>query len=103
MATCSDIQLYDIGTVFEITVKDCGTIVDLTNLSSAEFELKPPVGNNKVVTASVKAPATDGVLYYVTVTDDLDVVGSWQLQAKCTFPTGVWRSSIIKFKVKDNL
>ena len=104
MASCADeIHVGDIGTVFRITLTDCATPVDLTGNTDISIIFLKPDGTTAVKTATLFGPATDGVIQYTTILDDLDLAGTWKIQAEITLPTGKWRSDIEKFKVYANL
>ncbi len=103
--TCSteEIHLGDIGTIFEITLKDCDEVVDLSGATSKLIIFKKP---DKIVvtqTASFSTDGTDGIIQYATVLDDLDQTGFWYIQANVTLPSGTWSSEITRFKVYKNL
>lgn len=103
--TCSDkkIHLNDIGTIFIIYLCDCGEIVDLSDNISLEMIFRKPDTTSETKTAVLTSDGTDGALQYVTIVDDLDLIGSWNIQAKVELPTGAWRSDIGRFKVHTNL
>jgi hypothetical protein len=98
-----EIHLYDIGTSFEITLKDCDVVVDVSSASLKEIIFKKPDKTTVTKTADFKTDGTDGIIQYITVLDDLDQKGSWYIQAKVTLPTGTWSSNTEKFKVYPNL
>ena len=104
----TEIHLDDIGTAFRITLKDDDVIVDLqaTTVKNIIFT-KPTVNGIAGETVTKEAVfytnGTDGVIQYITIADDLDVLGTWKIQAFITLPTGSWSSSIEKFKVYENL
>lgn len=98
-----EIHVGDIGTVFEVTVHDCDVVVDISAASTMEIVFKKP---DKTIVTKVAVHTTDGLdgkMQYVTILDDLDLKGTWSIQARVTLPTGTWRSEISKFKVYANL
>lgn len=98
-----EIHLGDIGTAFEITLKDCEVIVDISTASLKQIIFRKP--DKTVVThdAIFKTDGTDGVIQYLTILNDLDQTGTWYIQAKVTLPAGTWSSDTAKFKVYKNL
>lgn len=105
MATCGrEIHYGDIGTAIRVTLYDCEVLVDLTGATTTEFIFKKPDFSTTTVTASfyLGDPAL-GVLEYLTIADDLDQVGQWELQAHIALPTGEWWSDTEKFRVYANL
>lgn len=105
MATCSnqEIHVNDIGTAFEVTLEDCGTVVDLTGVISIEYNFTDPQGNNEVKSGALLTDGTDGKVVYTLQSGDLDEAGIWKLQVKVQLPTGTWNSNIEKFRVYPNL
>ena len=73
-----EIHQYDIGTRFEITLKDEGNspeIVDVSTASVTEIIFKKPDGNTVTKTAGFTTDGTDGKIEYTTLANDLDTVG----------------------------
>lgn len=99
-----EIHKDDIGTVFEVTIKDGSSAIDISSATvTKEITFAPPEGATKVKSAVFKTDGTDGILKYTTIADDLDTAGKWELQAKVVITAGTWYSDIIKFEVKENL
>ncbi len=104
MATCvQEVHLLDIGTVFEVTLKDCDTPIDISSATTQQIIFRKPDGTSVTKTAIFASDGTDGKLRYVTIADDLDQIGTWKIQAKVEIPSGTWSSNIDKFKVYSNL
>lgn len=105
MATCTnqEIHLNDIGTSFEVTLSDCGIVMDISTAIQKEFIFKSPSGIIKTVVPTFKTDGTDGILVYNTIPGDLDEEGTWKFQVKISLPNGSWSSNIDKFKVYENL
>ena len=78
----------DIGVVFTGTVKDGGSVVDLTGLSSADMTFNPPGGALKTKTGVSVPTPTNGEVKYTTVSGDLDVPGAWTVQVKVLLAVG---------------
>jgi hypothetical protein len=104
MATCvQEIHLGDIGTVFEITLKDCDTPVNVSTATTKQIIFQKPDKTNLTKTATFSTDGSDGKIRYVTVASDLSVKGTWKIQAKVVMPSGTWSSNIETFKVYENL
>ena len=104
MAVCDNrIHVGDVGTVFRITLADCGDPVDVSQATASTITFKKPDETLVTQTASFTTDGTDGQVQYVTITGDLDLPGTWRIQAAITLPDGFWRSNISKFKVYANL
>lgn len=98
-----EIHLQDIGTAFEVTLKDCDVVVDVSSASVKQIIFKKPNKTVVIKDAVFKTTGVDGVIQYITVLDDLDATGTWYIQARVTLPTGTWSSDTQKFKVYANL
>lgn len=98
-------QLYDVGTVFKVTVLDeDGTAVDLSSATTKEIIFRDPTGAVTTQTASFFTTGTDGIITYTTqATTDIDVAGAWQLQAHVEYDTNDLRSNPVGFFVNKNL
>lgn len=99
----NEIHKGDIGTVFEATIMNDNVAIDVSSQVSMDLIFQKADGVVVTYPASFVTDGTDGKVQYTTVADDLDVVGSWKLQAKVALPTGIWSSEIKKFKVYKNL
>ena len=98
-----EVHLNDIGTSFERTIKDGSTVVDVSGATTKEIKLKGPGQTTKTKTAGFKTDGTDGIITYITVADDLDVKGLWEIQAHVVLSTGDWNSDIGTFEVHENI
>ncbi len=104
MATCvQEIHVNDIGTVFEITLKDCDVVVNISSATTKQIIFQKPDQSVIIKTAQFTTDGTDGKIRYTTVDGDLDLQGPWKIQAKVVLPTGTWSSNVDKFKVWSNL
>ncbi len=99
----NEVRVGDIGTVFEITLMDGTTVVDVSTATTLEIIFVKPKGTRLTKTASFSATGTDGKIKYTAVSGDLDTQGVWQIQAHIIMPTGAWRSDIQTFEVCANL
>ncbi len=110
MSCTAPIFIDDEGTIFRITIQECVvdvlTPVDVSTQSAMSFIFKKP-GNSTLTKAAppvvFTTDGTDGKIQYTTVTGDIDEAGVWCLQAEVTLPTGIFRTSIIKFDVEAKL
>jgi hypothetical protein len=101
----NEIHIGDIGTIFEVTLMDDVTPVDVSAASVMEIVFRKSDGTTIVTnTATFTTDGTDGKIEYKTVLDtELDVKGNWRIQGKVTLPSGSWSSDIDTFKVYENL
>ncbi len=99
-----EVHLGDIGTEFRITIVDeDGTAIDISSSSTKTVIFKKPDGTKLEKVASFVNSGTDGLLKYVTISGDLDLIGTWKIQAKVILPGGSWYSNFKSFKVYRNL
>ena len=61
----------DIGTVFEVTVKDNGIVVDVSSVSVKQIKFLKPDGTIDTQTAAFKTNGTDGIIIYTAISGDL--------------------------------
>jgi hypothetical protein len=101
--SANEIHLGDIGTIFDVTVMDGTTAVNISTATVKQFILKKPDGSSVTKTASFKVLGADGVLTYTTLANDLDQAGTWSLQVYIEMPTGKWHSDTYSFVVYLNL
>ena len=96
-------QKDDIGTVITVTVTESGTAKDISSATTKQFYMRDPNGDEVAKTAEFVTDGSDGQLKYTTIADDLDVAGTWWIQAKITPPSATFRTSIGEFEVGDNI
>lgn len=97
------IRVGDVGTVFVLTIyDDDGNILDISTATSKVFRFK---NSTEVVekTGSFLTDGKDGKVVYVFQNGDIDISGTWKVQAVVTMPGGYWQSSIETFRVEKNL
>ncbi len=101
----AEIHKDDIGTDFQISVKDGGTAVDLSTATTKDIIFGKPDGTGITHAASfLTPPGSDGVLRYKSVAGDLTPAGIWTLQASVVIPSsGTWKSDVHSFRVHDNV
>lgn len=101
-----DIHVADTGTSFVMTLTNQDSEpIDLTtpDIVNVQFVFRKPDQSTITKTASFVTDGTDGKAKYITLSTDLDMPGTWHLQAFVNTTTGFWHSDITKFKVDANL
>jgi len=88
------IYVSDWGVVFSVLV---GT--DLTSSVLHKLKVIKPDGRNATWNCTVATPATAGYLSYTSVLGDLDVAGTYKLNAYVTFSSGVFTGETAVFRV----
>lgn len=99
----SQIHEGDIGTKLLITVTDDGQVVDISSAISLSIFIKKPDGTILTRVGSLETDGTDGKMYYITVSGDLDKAGSYKIQGQVVLPSGSYYTSTATFKVHCNL
>jgi hypothetical protein len=98
-----EVHLNDVGTVFELTIKEGSTIVDVSTTTAKQIKFLKPSGEVLTKTASFTTDGTDGKIKYASIAGDLDEVGPWEIQAVVTFASGEWNSNTSQFDVYRNI
>lgn len=100
----NEIHIGDIGTVFEVTLKDGVDIVDISGATVLQIIFEKPDKTIITNTAVLSSGGVDGKMKYtISLASELDIKGNWKIQGKVTLPTGSWSTDIDKFKVYENL
>ena len=108
MAFVEQAHVNDIGTVFRVTVYDTTstggtTVADISLASTKQFTFKRPDGTTFDRAAVFTAGGSDGNIQYLSVDGDLNVAGTWHLQAYVVTPAGSWKTGAGHFRVYENL
>ena len=99
----NEVRVGDIGTRFKVTLKDGASVVSISSATTKQIILKKPDGTKLTKSATFSSDGTDGIMYYDTVSGDLDVAGVWKLQGKVVLTAGTFSTDIYSFKVHRNL
>ena len=108
MAFTEPAHVNDIGTIFRVTVYDAtstggSTVADISTASTKQIVFSRPDGTTLTKTAVFTTDGEDGDIEYVSVDGDLNMAGTWHLQAYVVTPAGNWRTDVGHFRVYDNL
>lgn len=99
----SQIHAGDVGTKLIVTVKDDGSVVDISSASVLSIFIKKPNGTILSRSGTLETDGTDGKMYYIVSTGDLDVAGNYKIQGQVTLSSGTFSTSTATFKVQCNL
>ena len=99
----NEIHQGDIGTKFLVTIYDDSTAVDVSGASTKQIMFKKPAGTKLTKSAAFNSDGTDGKIYYAAVADDLDEIGTYEIQGKVVITGGTFYTDIQTFKVHRNL
>ena len=108
MAFIEQAHVNDIGTIFRVTVYDTtstggSTVADISTAETKQMIFKRPDGTTFTKTAVFTTDGSDGNIQYISVDGDLNVAGTWHLQAYVVTPAGNWRTDVGHFRVYENL
>ena len=100
----SSVQAGSIGTVIEFQVLgQDGAPLDISNAVSKKLIFKRPNGTTVEKPAVFTSDGSDGRLQVVSVENDLEPYGAWQIQAAITRPGLNGRSEVERFGIDRNL
>jgi hypothetical protein len=99
----SEIHVNDIGTQLIITIKDDGSIVDISSATELKIFLKKPDAIIYEKTGSFYTDGTDGKIVYISESGDFNSAGQYKIQAEIVLGGSVYRSSVGTFKVYCNI
>ena len=108
MAFVEQAHVNDIGTIVRVTVYDTtatggSTIANISAATTKQFTFKRPDGTTFTKVAVFTTDESDGDIQYVSVDGDLDIAGTWHLQAYVVTPAGNWNTEVGHFRVYENL
>ena len=102
ITTTTDSRQGDSGTLIELTITDAaGAVIDISSATLKEFIIQRPDGTNLTPNKSTAfvTDGTDGKIEYTTLAADLDVTGTWKVQAHLTLADGDWKTTVATFTV----
>lgn len=99
-----NVQKGDIGTAFIATIKDGGSIVDISGATVKKIIFEKPSGESVSKNADFYTDGTDGKIEWTTtLITDLNEVGVWKRQGYVELPEGKWHTDVSIFTVADNI
>lgn len=102
LMAADEIHVNDSGVQLRVTVYDDGSIVNVSGATNT-ISIRKPDGTLNEYSASLLTNGTDGVIYYTTVGGDLDVPGTYKIQATVQTSEGIYHSEKGSFRVKCNV
>ena len=108
MAFVEQAHVNDIGTVFRVTIYDTtstggSTVADVSDTTTRTLYFGRPDGSTFARSAVFTNDGTDGKIEYTTADGDLDVAGTWSIQAYVVSSGGSFSSTVGNFRVFENL
>jgi hypothetical protein len=99
----NEIHLNDIGVQFLVTLKDDTEEVDISSATTKNFLFSKPSGELLTKAGTLSTDGTDGKLYYISASGDLNEIGTWKMQCNIVIGAYTWHSDVISFKVHRNI
>jgi hypothetical protein len=100
----AEIHVDDVGTAIRLHLVDQdGRDLNVSGASAIEVVLVSPASKRLAVQGSLSSTGLDGRIQYVTAAGDLDVAGTWRLQARVTLGSAHWSSNVVRFQVTGNI
>ena len=94
------INMWDVGTSFEVTVYDKGSPKDVSEATTITLKFRKPDNTVVLKEGVFVSSGTDGKIRYVTEEEFLDFKGQWDLQVQLEFADGSkWNTNIANFHV----
>lgn len=84
----------DIGATLTATIIDPSTNAakDISAATTMEFHVRKPAATTDTFTCTFTSDGTDGKIYYTTVSGDIDMAGTWTLEARIVSGSEDWRT-----------
>jgi hypothetical protein len=98
----ADFRVGDVGTQFVITIENDSGIVDLSSATTLQIIFHKPDATLVTKTATLYTDGTDGKIYYIAISNDLDISGWWGIQGYIAVGSNHWHTDKKKFRVFDN-
>lgn len=97
------ITVEDYGMVGKITIKQNGSVLNISTYTTKQFIFLKPSGTTLTVTADFDTDGSNGILKYTFLAGNINEAGQWKVQARIA-KTGIEISSeAIPFVVKERL
>lgn len=107
MAMREEVHVGDIGTKLVVEFRDKGKVLDVSSATSVKKIIfnKTKAKNSKTVVqdADFYVDGKDGRIVYISILNDIDIDGTWEIQGYVELSDGKWYSSIDSFEVCPNL
>ena len=102
-----EVHVGDIGTIFVVEFREKGKVLDVSSATSVKKIIfnKTKAKNSKTVVqdADFYVDGKDGRIKYVSILNDINIDGTWQIQGYIELSDGKWYSSTESFEVYPNL
>ena len=99
----NNIQVNAINLIVELEIREGYSALDISSASTKQIIIKKPDDSVITNTTGFSTDGKDGLIYYKTVTGDLSVSGTYEVQGYIVMATFTGYSTINTFEVYDNL
>jgi hypothetical protein len=100
----AELHQNDIGTQFIFTLKDENeTVVNISAATTLHVLLEKPSCTVETKTATLYTDGTDGKLTYITVSGDLNEIGTYKIQGRIVISGNTWSTNYFSVKVHRNI
>lgn len=96
-------QVDDIKVRLKVTIIEDDISLDISTATVKSIIFQKPDGTVLVKTATFLTDGSDGIIYYDTVSGDLDQAGVYKIQGAVSIGGGSYKGSKSTFKVECNL
>ncbi len=104
MNSQANIHIGDFGTIFKFTVLDQdGEALNVSTASGITFIFEKPDTSQVEKDGNIFTDGKDGIVFYTLESGFIDVAGYWKTQVRTTLPTANWLSTVVRFKVEEEL
>lgn len=96
-------QVNDIKVRLKLAIYEDGVALDISAATAKTIIITKPDGTQLMKMATFLTDGTDSLIYYDTISGDLDQSGLFKVQGLILISGGTYYSSISSFKVLCNL
>jgi hypothetical protein len=99
----NEIHENDIGTVFEVTLKDGATVIDISGATEKKIKFRKPDKTTFEKDMDFVTDGTNGQLKYETEDGDMSQPGNWAMQVYIESTTWTGHSEMHAFTVHETI
>ncbi len=104
MNSKANVHIGDFGTVFKFTILNQDEeILDVSTVSGIFFVFEKPDTSQIEKDGDIFTDGKDGIVFYTLESGFIDTAGYWKIQVRTTSPTANWNSTVVRFKVEEEL
>lgn len=96
-------QLNDIKVRIKLTVNEDDAALNISTATAKSIIIRKPDGTRTVYTATFLTDGSDSIIYYDTVSGDLDQSGVYKVQGLILMASGTYYTTVQTFRVECNI